>query len=105
MKEGVKGEENNSDIGNWLPAYTETFPISLLERRAMNRLQNPGVHLFHMPTRIVYGKTGSNKNVQLVSQHCCKMSRKAMLRVLHPCLNPDLLQKIRSLQVESCYRK
>ena len=104
MKEGVKGEENNSDIGNWLPAYTETFPISLHERRAMNRLQNPGVHLFHMPTRIVYGKTG-NKNVQLVSQHCCKMSRKAMLRVLHPCLNPDLLQKIRSLQVESCYRK
>ena len=30
-----------------------------------------------------YGNS-SNKNVQLVSQHCCKTSRKAMLRVLHP---------------------
>ena len=36
--------ENNSDIGNRLPAYTDTFPISLLERQAMNRT-NSGVKL------------------------------------------------------------
>ena len=35
---------NNSDIGNRLPACTETFPISLLERRAINHT-NPGVKL------------------------------------------------------------
>lgn len=35
---------NNSDIGNRLPACADTFPISLLERKAMNRI-NPGVKL------------------------------------------------------------
>ena len=35
---------NNSDIGNRLPACTDTFPISLLERRAINHT-NRGVKL------------------------------------------------------------
>ena len=35
---------NNSDIGNRLPACADTFLISLLERRAMNR-RNPAVKL------------------------------------------------------------
>jgi len=35
---------NNSDIGNRLPACADTFPISLLKRRAMNRI-NPAVKL------------------------------------------------------------
>ena len=55
-------------------------------------------HWFVTSLYIRYGKTG-HKNVQLVSQHCCKLSWKAMLLVYQPRLKPVLQQISWLLQV------
>ena len=58
-------------------------------------------HWFVTSLYMRYGKTGS-KNEQFVSQHCCKLSWKAMLRVYQPRIKPVLQQISWLLQVSKC---
>ena len=79
---------SNSDIGNRLPACADTFLISLLERRAMNRI-NPAVKLARVASVYAWFKSKERLRKGIFGFGRARTPRERFTFLPHPL--PDLL--------------